>query len=169
MANGITITDGADIPVALLDRARTVGMRFALLAQEVTENGIPVFLQTTNSLAKILRSNGIEVELVPTTTDARYRDNRGLEWVGPVVFVGAALYSHNPGAVTVAMNLISAYLYDLFRGQKHDLTVQLSVVCERRSDRSLRRMNYRGPIEGLERLPAVVRDMFEGNDADREK
>jgi hypothetical protein len=81
------------------------------------------------------------------------------EWVGPTIFASAALLSENPALVSVAFGVISNYLTDWFKGTPIGLRkVRLDVVIEA-GKREYKRLHYEGPVEGLQELAAVVREV----------
>ena len=81
------------------------------------------------------------------------------EWVGPTVFVSAALLSENPAILSVALGIISNYLTEWFRGiPTGRRKARLDVVVEV-GKRQYRRLHYEGPVEGLEDLAAIAREV----------
>ena len=59
--------------------------------------------------------------------------------------------------VSIICNLVSSYLYDIFKG-KSPPKVHLTLVFERTNETTHVRMDYSGDIEGLSKLPDLVRE-----------
>lgn len=81
------------------------------------------------------------------------------EWVGPTIFVSGTLMSQNPAIVSIALGVISNYLTDWFRGmptgrRKAKLDIVLQV-----GKGQYKKLHYEGPVEGLEDLAAVAREV----------
>ena len=98
-------------------------------------------------------------DITPSHHRPPYIQNNAQDWVGPTLFVSAALISQNPHLVDVALSLISNYLTILFRGQSGKQEVTLEVVVETRDDAHCRRLSYTGPVEGLRDIPDTVRSI----------
>ena len=98
-------------------------------------------------------------DVTPSDQRPPYIQNNTQDWVGPTIFVSAALISQNPHLVDVALSLISNYLTVLFRGQSGKQEVTLEVVVEIRDDAHCRKLSYTGPPEGLRDIPDAVRSI----------
>ena len=128
-----------------------------LLPHVVQEDGKPVFSQSTKSVLKRFGKEAVKARLgTDRNDDVSFRDERGLEWLGPVIWIGTALWSSNPEAVSVAMNVISAYVYDVFKGREHETVAKLTVFVENKKKGSATRITYRGPVSGLAELKSAV-------------
>jgi hypothetical protein len=112
------------------------------------------------SIRAAWRSEGIEEsrlepegELWPTT------QQDAAEWFGPVIFVAGSLLSSNPPAINVALGVVANYVTDFFRGTPLDRQrANLTVVVETEAGQS-RRVDYKGPPEGIRDLPDVIREL----------
>jgi hypothetical protein len=83
------------------------------------------------------------------------------EWLSPVIFVSAAMWSQNPHAVSVALNVISNYLTDWFKGIAGEKTVRLTVVTEKTKTKNCVAVRYEGSVKGMKKLPAILREVAE--------
>jgi len=83
---------------------------------------------------------------------------RYAEWIGPVIFISASVLSQDPHAVSVALGVLSNYLTDFFKGVPiSSRKVKLSLVVE--DVGGYKRIDYEGNVEGLARLPEVIREI----------
>lgn len=151
------------LPTALLEEASRSEAALVLLPQKLGESGAPEFAGSTTSVQKLLTERGILCNLLPAQSP-RYREDRSLDWVAPTLFVSLAMYSQNPETVSVALNVIGSYVYDLFRGREKDALVRLDILCFRGLGIHARRIKYRGPVEGLKSLSENVREALETSD-----
>jgi len=97
-------------------------------------------------------------EKLPLVAEAAF------EWIGPTIFVSAMLLSQNPNLVAIALNVISNYLTDWFRGVvKETRKVKLNVIVETK-DGDYKKLEYEGPPEGLKNLSGVIKAVCKKNE-----
>jgi len=81
------------------------------------------------------------------------------EWVAPTIFVSGALMSQNPAVLSVALGVISNYLTECLKGiPMRSREAKLDVVVQVGKGQ-YRRLHYKGPVEGLQELPAIAREV----------
>lgn len=78
------------------------------------------------------------------------------QWVGPILFFGSTLILQNPVMVSIAINIISNYLSDWFKGTIGNKKVILDFVVEQPGTGSHKHIHYEGDILGLEKLPDII-------------
>lgn len=127
-----------------------------VLLPRLEDRGRAVFSTNTGAVRKILQRDGVAVRELEVEGEPLYRDERGLTWLGPVIFIAAAAYTSNPHIISVTLNIISNYLTDIFRGSTKDVDVKLEVVVEVEPERLYHRVAYEGPVAGLKELAPVV-------------
>lgn len=80
------------------------------------------------------------------------------EWIGPTIFIGASLYTQNPTLVNIALNVLSNYVTDFFKGHLGDHSVSVNLVFEKVSkhgddeERSYKLVNLKGTVDDLNKL-----------------
>lgn len=110
------------------------------------------------TVKKLLRTNNIFYsEVFDADSQPAYLQQYGFEWFGPTLFFTAAALSQNPTLLSVSLGIISNYLYDLFKGAKN-CTASLDVILEN-ADGSCKKVNYKGPPEGLASIADIVREL----------
>jgi hypothetical protein len=114
-----------------------------------------IYPSTTESLAKIFRSESAPVEVLDSGPLA-LRDSRSTDWIAPTFFVSSMLLSENPTAVTVALGILSNYVYDAFRGLKKDPTVKINLVHNDTLTGTTKKVRYEGPVSGLNQLEKIA-------------
>lgn len=81
-----------------------------------------------------------------------------VDWIAPIIFIGAAYASENSSMVNVALGVVANYVYELFGSLPGRRRVRLDVVVERDGSRTSKRVSYEGSAEGVQQLiPAVER------------
>lgn len=169
MSATITVTD-ADFPTDLQVEGVGDVTSLVFLPHGRREDGIPVFAQSTKSVRKILQDGGVEATLAPSQASDKppvYRDEHGLEWLGPAIWISTALFVQNPEVVAISLNLIASYLYSIFTGRESETTVKLTVFVEKTKGKTSKRITYRGPVAGLPELKAAVEQAVKEGEIDK--
>ena len=73
--------------------------------------------------------------------------------------MGGSALSGNPELINVALGVVANYVTEFFRGTPSDRQrAELSVAIKTEEGES-RRIDYRGPPEGIRDLPDVIREL----------
>lgn len=83
------------------------------------------------------------------------------EWVAPVIFLSHAVLSQHPELVEVALAAVIEYARNFFAHLPGPGHTRLEVIMEE-ADGACRRVKYRGPVEGLDRLPKIIKRTVDG-------
>ena len=94
-----------------------------------------IYTSTTSTIRKLWKQNNIQEtpiersgERIPCSAE------EALEWIGPTIFIASSLLSQNPILVDIALNVISSYLADWFRGIPYnERKIRLSIIIETNS------------------------------------
>lgn len=114
----------------------------------------------------LLRSAGITPQdLLPPGTKPQYIKNNAADWIAPAIFIGAGVLSEHPNTVSVALNVLSNYLTDLFKGHADAPSVKTSFVIEDDSAGTYKRVDYEGPASGLAELGDLILKVQRGDEA----
>lgn len=114
---------------------------------------------TVDTIRKLWKQNNIQEtwleksgEKYPCITEHAF------EWIGPTIFVSASFLVQNPDAVGIALNLISIYLKDWFKGILNtEKKVKISIVVEKNKSKTYSEIRYEGSPEGLKELPSIIK------------
>lgn len=108
----------------------------------------------------IWRQAGISETKIEKESDKfPYAQENAFEWVGPIIFVSTMLLSQNPHAISIALNIISNFLTDWFKGIPGIKKVKLDVVIEKDENKKSIRIHYDGDPDGLAELDKVIREV----------
>jgi hypothetical protein len=112
----------------------------------------------SDTVRTLLKVNKIAyVEIFDEDDQPPYLQQYGSEWFGPTLFISASLLSQDPNALSVALGIITNYLYDLFKGAK-DGKSSLDVIFQQ-ADGSCKEIHYSGPPDGLSKVAEIVKDL----------
>jgi len=116
-----------------------------------------IYSSSVSTLRKIFNQEKIDVSSIEND-DLKIPElqQNAFEWVGPVIFISASYYSQNPDAVNVALELISSYLKDFFKGIPGTRKVKLSIVKEEEKGKKYQKIDYEGDVSGLSELSEII-------------
>ena len=121
----------------------------------------PVYPTTLDPVRKLFKLNKLTYEpLYPIIDSVKYRDNRSIDWVAPIMLVTASFVSENPAAISIALNVISTYVVDIFKGLNKTPNIKLSIVLQKSDKADVRKVNYEGPASGLTELDNVIKNIM---------
>ncbi len=116
------------------------------------------YVANTLTVKALLREANIELQLVENnSTPIPYIHNRDSTWVAPILFVSASFLSENPHLISVALNVLSNYVTDLFKGGLIKPRVRATFVIEKTSRKTTLRIDYDGPPEQLHTIENTIK------------
>ena len=118
-------------------------------------------LSEAATVKTLFRTNNIPLDdLLSSSERVPYKQNKSFEgWLAPTLFISSSLLIDNQAIVSVALNVLSNYLTDFFKGMTGRKTVKLDIVVENNGDASCKKISYEGDIEGLKSLADVLRKL----------
>ncbi|EMS84700.1 hypothetical protein [Leptospira noguchii] len=114
------------------------------------------FSENTITVKKLLATNDLQVTIDGFSEESPIISNRNYEWMGPVIFISYSLLSQNEYILSIALNIISNYLTDIFKGLGDNNKVDLKIYKEN-EDGSIKKISYKGPASGLEKLKDILK------------
>ena len=112
------------------------------------------------TIRKLFRQAGIaETKIEKDGEKIPYEQRKSFEWVAPTLFVSASLLSQNANFISIALNVISNYLTDYFKGIISDKTVKIDIVVEQTEKNKSKRIQYEGSLEGLDELTQILKEI----------
>lgn len=162
--SGLTtkVTDYIDVSKKMADLGCRFPERMALLpinfesAVSITE-----LLQASEAatIKKLLLAEAVPLdEIVDRSQRPPYVKSKSSEWISPIIFVSASLYSQNPALVSIALNVLGNFATDFFKGIRGVHDVSLNIVVGKKN-KTYKKIAYHGPIEGLKDLPKIIREV----------
>ncbi len=116
---------------------------------------VTLYTESSISVLKKLKQNAIKADFaIGSPVNSIYIDNRSNDWVGPTLYFSFLLISQNPAIVSICLNVLSAYIYDIFKGKSEDPNMKCSFVIEDKQKK--RKIEYEGPVSGLNMVEEIV-------------
>ena len=161
---GTTITDYTNVHERANHLGCTIPQCIAILPTNFVSAATRadfLHLSEAATVRSLFRGHDLSMdELLPAPERAAYIQNNSFEWVAPTLFVSSCLMTENPAAVNVALNVLSAYIVELFKGSPNtDRKVKIDIVVEKKGDWSCKKIHYDGDPSGLNELPPIIRGL----------
>ncbi len=123
---------------------------------ETVENFI--YPDTLTELRKTLRFQQVTV---PTLEDTKPKllGRKSADLYLPSLFIGVGAILSNPNLVSVALNIVSSYVYDFFKGNPGRKTVAIDIFVEKQGDKTVKKITYKGGPEGIKDLANVIKQL----------
>jgi hypothetical protein len=146
------------------DRCKSLGLLhprgLAILPRKfdsATQLAELVHEDSTATIRKLLRERGVQESSVENAAQKlpRIQENAG-DLILPTFFITASLFSENPALITVALNILSNYATDFFKGSSRTRNVDVSVVFERDENKVSKRIRYKGDLSGMKDLQDAI-------------
>lgn len=157
----INVSDYIDVSTKCKDLGFEKAANVCMLPNnltEISELSEGIHFSSATTLKKLLAEKSISSVLVePTAGDRKYLVQKSIAWYGPILLFTIAELSQNPQLLSVSLGVISNYLAERFAGNTvEESQVELSVVVEKTKTKTTRKLDYKGPIEGLKVLEERV-------------
>lgn len=108
-----------------------------------------------STVRTLFRNQGLPLgDFLPTGERAGFIHNKSHDWAA-FIFISGALASSNPGAVSVALGIISNYLTEAFRGTPAK-KIRLDIAVEREGDKVCKKLTYEGDAAGLAEVANAI-------------
>jgi hypothetical protein len=118
---------------------------------------------TAPTIRALWNENGIEETRIEREAEGiPYIEENSFEWVGPVIFIGAAVFSSHPHVISLSLSILANYLTDYFKGRPDPRRVKLSIVVPDSRSARHTKIDYDGNIEGLKTIERIVKDIRNG-------
>lgn len=119
-----------------------------------------VYEDSTSTIRKLWRKAGIkDTKIEKEGEKIPYEQRKSFELALPTVFVSFPLLSQNPALVSVALNVISNYATDFFKGIGGEKKVTINVVLEENKKKKSKLIHYEGDVNGLSKLSEIIKDL----------
>jgi hypothetical protein len=118
-----------------------------------------VFTDSMLDLSKIfLQDNSISIPAFGQDTEL-YRSRKSADIYLPAIFFGLSQITENSSIVSVSLNVLSNYIYDLCKGTSGKKTAHVDLYIETKEKGKVKKISYNGSVEGLKELPEIIKAM----------
>lgn len=116
-----------------------------------------IFTDSTIDIKKLFRLNSVETaELIPIS---KSYNRKVADFYGPAIFISLSMLSENPNVVSVALNLLSSYIYDCFKGTTGSKKVKLEIYVETKKNKTVKKIIYDGDASKLDKLKDIIKTL----------
>lgn len=118
------------------------------------------FIYTDNTLTvkKLFNKNNLLSDTLEKE-NLNLRQRRSIDWYAPTIYIGFSLLTQNPTLVSIALNVLSNYITDFFKGTFGEKKVKLDVVVEVTPKKTYKRISYEGNADGLKNLDKIIKSL----------
>lgn len=121
-------------------------------------------LSRTRAVVSLFEKNHIPVSVIKKEGQNLPRlhtaSAEGFTWVGPSLFISAALLAANPHIISLALSVLANLLTDFFKGAKEQGNAAVEIVVEKEEkggSKTSKKIRYKGPPEGLATLSETIK------------
>jgi hypothetical protein len=119
-----------------------------------------VYEASTKTLRKLMREVSFrETSLEPSGSSVSYLHQKAADWIAPTLFVAASFLQQNPMILSIYVNILSSYIYDLFKGGIRSGKVKARILIEQKPGKKLQLIEYEGDYRGIKELAKVVKEL----------
>jgi hypothetical protein len=122
-----------------------------MILPELTEDKQNIYASSTVSFFKFARKF-ININYVKKPDIVL--EQRSIDWFGPTLLFTTAALTQNPELVSVALNVLSNYISDYFKGQRAP-NIKINIVIQK-SKTEYTNFMYEGPKDGLTEIEKVI-------------
>lgn len=108
----------------------------------------------SNSLS-FFKHSGAALNLSFLNEPTTLLEQRSGEWFAPAMFITSQFMASYPNVVSIACNLVSSYIYDIFKGTSKP-KMRMTVLCEKKGTSKILKIDYSGDVEGLSSVQAAI-------------
>lgn len=118
-----------------------------------------IFTDTMHDVRKIfLQDNNISIPTLGQDTEL-CRSRKSADIYLPAIFFGLSQITENSTIVSVSLNVLSNYVYDLCKGTSGKKTAHVDLYVETKEKGKVKKLSYKGSVEGLKELDKVIKAM----------
>jgi len=117
-----------------------------------------IFTESVIELNKYFKKNDLKLELFGGDSGL-YRSRKSADIYLPAIFFSLSVISENPNLVSVSLNILSNYIYDALKGSIGKKTAHVEFHIESKEKGKIKKIDYKGDVEGLKGLEKVITAM----------
>lgn len=117
-----------------------------------------IYPESVTDIRKVLKSANIKIGFLADDKPL-LRARKFADWFGPTLFIGFSFLAENSDLISVSLNLISSYLYDVFKGNCSGKNVKFDIIIETKEKKEYTKLSYDGNIEGMKELGNIIKQL----------
>lgn len=118
-----------------------------------------IFTDSMLDLNKIFKhEKNISINALGNDTE-KYRSRKNADVYLPAMFFALSVITENPSIVTISLNVLSSYVYELLKGTLGQKTAHIDLYIETKEKGKVKKLSYKGSADGLKELEKVIKAM----------
>ena len=118
-----------------------------------------IFTDSMLDLNKIFKQEkNISINALGSDTE-KYRIRKNADVYLPAMFFALSVITENPTIVSISLNVLSSYMYELFKGTSGQKTAHIDLYVETKEKGKVKKLSYKGSADGLKDLEKVIKAM----------
>ncbi len=114
-----------------------------------------IFTESIIELNKYFKLNNLHVNSLGGKPEL-YRSRKNADIYLPAIFIAYSTLSENPNIVSLALNVISSFIYDNLKGTIGNKTAKIEFYIEKKKGK-ISKINYKGDAEGLKDFDKIIK------------
>lgn len=159
----VHVLEYIDVKERCLDLGCNIPTRLAFLPLNFDTAGSKdelVYEDSVLTIRKLWRKANIdETKIEKEGENFPYEQRKSLELVLPTVFVSLSLLNQDPALVSVALNIISNYATDFFKGISGERKIKFDLIVEQNKKKKSKHILYEGDLKGLDKLTEIIKEL----------
>lgn len=117
-----------------------------------------VFTDSMLDLNKLFSQDNLDITILGANTEL-YRTRKNADIYLPAFFFSLSLITENPLIVSISLNVLSNYVYDLCKGSFGKKTAKIDLYIETKEKGKIKKISYSGDSKGLKDLEKIIKAM----------
>jgi hypothetical protein len=122
----------------------------------VNDKGEFEFAENLTDLKKIFKSENIQFEIFGGNKE-KVQIRKNADIYLPAIFFGS-LVSENSPLVSICLNVLSNYVYDILKGSFGKKTVGVEFYYEAKEKGKYKKISYKGDADGLKSIEKIIKN-----------
>ncbi|HNM25460.1 MAG TPA: hypothetical protein PKL15_08525 [Saprospiraceae bacterium] len=119
-----------------------------------------VYSSEVKSVRKLLTQNKVGVDKIENENDRQFfLHQHNAAWLAPTIFIGVSLLSENPNAIAIALNVLSNYLTDFFKGGAQNSNFKMDIIVEVEKGRLFKKITIEGEPKDFKELAKLIKEI----------
>jgi hypothetical protein len=123
-----------------------------------TANSVDHFVFTASvvDVQKLFKQNGVDIPALNRDTEL-YRIRKNADIYLPAILFTYSLISQNPTIVSISLNVLSNYIYDVLKSSFGVKTANIELYVETKKKGRFKKITYKGGAEGFKELAEIIK------------
>jgi len=117
-----------------------------------------IFTETVTELNKYFKLEKVNIDCLGGQPEI-YRSRKNADIFLPAIFISYSAFLENSNIVSIAINIISSFIYDNMRGKIGKKTASIEFYIEKKEKGKITKIAYKGDAEGLKDFDKVIKSL----------